>query len=416
MSSFSWERILKRWSDAIIESGEPCDLLPDARANRWVGYSPATDDDIVAAEDRLQCLLPPSYKSFLKITNGWPLVSDSVRKLLPIQSVRMLSEAEPAIVDAWSKVPELDSPDAPDYTLRGSHYSHVLKISDYNDGCFLLNPLVITRESECQACFFANWIPGAECYPSFQDLLLRQYEAFLAAYAGKSARNGVSIDRRSLRKPPLETISDPTLFLAELDRLGYFRYCPPDTASTIRYQFLELATTALADKTAVSTGKIPSPGCALFSKTSGRVVSVDPDELNRSQAPYAMSRLRPLLAATGIELAPVEEMGSDQLYAARMEGVEHIFFELRNGHPHIEGGNVPINAARYLLYETAKLATKVLRKRKNPARIATLEQMDPAQSRITRLAFVLLDDELSYLIQWSPLLDNFCRPLRPDVW
>src|SRR5262245_59647171 len=111
MSSFSWERMLKRWSDAIIESGEPCDLSADARANRWVGYPPATDDDIAAAENRLQCALPTSYKTFLKITNGWPLVSDSVRRLLPIQSVRMLSEAEPAIVDAWSKVPELDSPD-----------------------------------------------------------------------------------------------------------------------------------------------------------------------------------------------------------------------------------------------------------------------------------------------------------------
>ena len=279
--------------------------------------------------------------------------------------------------------------------------------------------MVTTVEGECQACFFANWIPGAECFPSFKDLILNQYESFLASYTGKSTRNGGkgnTIQRRSLRKPPMQTIADPTLFLAELERLGYFRYCPPDTASGIRYQFLELATTALADKTAVPQGRIPSPGCGLFTRSSGRVAVLDPDELNRSRAPYAMSRLRPLLAATGIEFAPLEEIRTNDVYGARMEGIEHEFFRLKDNHPYIEGGHVPLNAARYLMYETAKLTTKVLRKRKSPARIATLEQINPLEGKITRLAFVLLDDALSYLIQWSPLLDNFCRPLRPDVW
>ncbi len=412
MSPFSWEKTLKRWSDAILESGEPCDLPDAARASRWVGYPPATDDEIAAAEHRFRCTLPPSYKSFLKITNGWPLVSDSVRKLLPINSVEMLTESQPGIVDAFSKVPELDVPNVADYTLASSHYSHVIQISDYDDGCFLLNPFVQTHEGECQACFFASWANGAECYPSFKDLILSQYESFLAAYSAPTS----SIQRRNLRKPPLATISDPTLFLAELDRLGYFRYCPPDNASTIRFQFLEHATAAQQDATAVSSGRVPPPGCALFTRSSGRVAVVDPDELNRARAPHAMSRLRPLLAATGIELAPLEETRGADVYGARMEGIEHEFFRLKDNHPHIEGGHVPINAARYLMYETAKLTTKVLRKRKSPARIATLEQMSPARDKITRLGFVLLDDELSYLIQWSPLLDNFCRPLRPDVW
>src|SRR5688500_671018 len=110
MSSFNWERTLKRWSDAILESGEPCALPADAQTSRWVGYPPATDDEIGAAEQRLGCMLPPSYKTFLKITNGWPFVSDSVRRLLPIQSVRMLNESQPGIVDAFSRVPELEVP------------------------------------------------------------------------------------------------------------------------------------------------------------------------------------------------------------------------------------------------------------------------------------------------------------------
>jgi hypothetical protein len=414
MRPFSWEKTLKRWSEAILDSGEDCELPQDARESRWVGYPPATDDQIAEAEQRLRCILPPSYKDFLKISNGWPLVSESVRKLLPIDEVCALSESQPAIVDAWSKVPEIDA-SAADSTLAPSHYSNAIQISDYGDGCFLLNPLVQTHDGECQACFFANWVPGAECFASFKDLLQNQYESFLAAYNGKGT-GGTTIQRRSLRKPPVMTISDPTLFLAELDRLGYFRYCPPDTASGIRYQFLDLATTAQQDKTAVSSARITSPGCALFTKNCGRVVMIDADELNRGRAPYAMSRLRPLLAATGIEFAPLEEIRAGDIYAARMEGIEHQFFRIKDNHPYIEGGHVPINAARYLMYETAKLTTKVLRKRKSPARIATMEQISPVEGRITKLAFVLLDDELSYLIQWSPLLDNFCRPLRPDVW
>ncbi len=120
-----------------------------------------------------------------------------------------------------------------------------------------------------------------------------------------------------------------------------------------------------------------------------------------------------MLAATGIELAPLEELRSGDIYAARLEGVEHEFFAIKNGHPHREGGDVPINAVRYFLYEIAKLLTKVFASGKSPERVATLEEM--GNSGISRLAFVLLDDDLSYLMQWSPLLQN-CRPMRPDVW
>ncbi len=416
MSDFRWDKILQRWSEAILDSVEPSVLPEGALERKWVGNPPATDAQIDAAEERLQCRLPPSYREFLKITNGWPYVSDFVRQLWPIESVRPLAESQTGMVDAFSKVPELDSAKLGESaTLPSSHYAHVIQISDYDDGCFFLNPLVQTTGDECQACFFANWVPGAECYRSFKDLILSQYESFVAAHPARSSNGGARAQRRNLRKPPEVTTEDPVAFLAELEKLGFFRYSPPEKAAQVRHAFLTLATAIKQDPTGAVGGRLASPGTALFTNSTRRVAAVDPEELLRGRAAYALSRLRPILAATGIELAPVEELGTSDLYVAKLEGVEHEFFALVDGQPAREGGLVPINAARFYMEETAKLVTKVLRKRKSPERVATLQEMTKS-SGVTRLALVLLDDELSYLIQWSPLLDNFCRPIRPDVW
>ncbi|WP_307628872.1 SMI1/KNR4 family protein [Streptomyces turgidiscabies] len=74
-TAFDWRPFLIRWS------GEWADSLPDresrgeddetARQARWLGFPPASDERIAAMEERLGRRMPPSYREFLKVSDGW---------------------------------------------------------------------------------------------------------------------------------------------------------------------------------------------------------------------------------------------------------------------------------------------------------------------------------------------------------
>ncbi|GGV58932.1 cell wall assembly protein [Streptomyces griseoloalbus] len=73
--AFDWRSFLLRWS------GEWADSLPEgetrseddeaARRARWLGFPPASEERIAALEERLGRRLPPSYRAFLEVSDGW---------------------------------------------------------------------------------------------------------------------------------------------------------------------------------------------------------------------------------------------------------------------------------------------------------------------------------------------------------
>jgi len=74
-TAFDWRSFLLRWS------AEWADSLPDsetrsegdeaARQARWLGFPPATEERITAMEERLGRRMPPSYREFLRVSDGW---------------------------------------------------------------------------------------------------------------------------------------------------------------------------------------------------------------------------------------------------------------------------------------------------------------------------------------------------------
>jgi hypothetical protein len=60
--------------------------------------------------------------------------------------------------------------------LRVAYLETALALSPYDDGIILLNPQTVTADDEWEAWFFANWVPGAVRYPSFQALMEAEYE------------------------------------------------------------------------------------------------------------------------------------------------------------------------------------------------------------------------------------------------
>ncbi len=204
MSTFNWEYFLKRWSRELLESmGEERSKLPtEVIQSGWLGYPGATEEQIARAEARLETTLPPSYREFLKVTNGWRQTTPFIDKVWSTEDIEWFCLTHQAWIDAFverytdDSVERLDSllgePSIPDQEyfiygdtqdcskLRLEYLQTTLEISEKGDAAiYLLNPQVITADGEWEAWFFGDWLPGADRYKSFREMMQAEYENFL---------------------------------------------------------------------------------------------------------------------------------------------------------------------------------------------------------------------------------------------
>jgi len=195
MGQFEWEPFLKQWSQAILAAPDfdSADLPPEVIESGWLGLPGATDDQIRAAEARLGVSLPPSYCAFLKVTNGWRFTGGFARQLLPVEEIDWLRVQYREWIKVWTQPWDVTGwpgalaaplePGEPDYR----HLPDTLAISEAGDGAiFLLNPKVVTPAGEWEAWFFADWVPGADDYVSFWDMLQGQYQSQMGINAALS--------------------------------------------------------------------------------------------------------------------------------------------------------------------------------------------------------------------------------------
>ncbi|MFF7150016.1 SMI1/KNR4 family protein [Streptomyces jietaisiensis] len=77
-TAFDWRRFLLRWSGEWADSphgetGEAgeTDEESAARRARWLGFPAASEERIAAMERRLGRRMPPSYREFLAVSDGW---------------------------------------------------------------------------------------------------------------------------------------------------------------------------------------------------------------------------------------------------------------------------------------------------------------------------------------------------------
>ena len=202
--AYDWRGLLTVWSKAVIEAavaaGEA--LPPEVVAAGWLGYSGASEAQIAAAETRLGRRLPPSYREFLAVTNGWRQTGPFIDRLWSTDEIEWFRVRNQEWIDAYTG-PNLGGsppsvPDA-DYFVYGEGQDAVLfrheylrtalEISDVGDSAiYLLNPQVVTADGEWEAWFFANWLPGAARHRSFWEMMLAEYRSFLNLEAHDARR------------------------------------------------------------------------------------------------------------------------------------------------------------------------------------------------------------------------------------
>ena len=155
-----------------------------ALQSKWLGYSPASTDEIASLESRLGVKLPSSFKEFLLNSNGFRNVSMFLDNLFPTSKIDWAKNTE----DSWwfdllesqeYKVSDKDyfqySQPQDEIKFRGEYFRHSLKISEWHKGmCIFLNP-IITFENEWEVLEYATWFPGTLRFKSFKDFLINTH-------------------------------------------------------------------------------------------------------------------------------------------------------------------------------------------------------------------------------------------------
>jgi len=162
----------------MVQFHTPLSKILLDRAKRLEFTGPGNDEDQLAElESRLGTQLPPSYRNFLRATNGlfggFPL-------LLPTEDVDWLRNIDPETIDGWNRDYGREATDEQYATygadqdcvhMRPRHLKSALQVSTTLDGyVFLLIPDVRFGD-EWEAWLLGYKLPGAIRYRSFAEMI-----------------------------------------------------------------------------------------------------------------------------------------------------------------------------------------------------------------------------------------------------
>jgi hypothetical protein len=184
MTESKWRTFLSEYNGELLSYEEVVEAIPRKIITAgWLGYPGASEDEIQATETRLATRLPPSYRAFLKTSNGWHFASVAIFDLLPATEVEWFQKRNQDWIDAYvgpaAELPPISEREYFTYgasqdcaRFRPEYLQTALQVSALGDSAVvLLNPKIVTPEGEWETWFFANWLPGAVRYPSFVEWL-----------------------------------------------------------------------------------------------------------------------------------------------------------------------------------------------------------------------------------------------------
>jgi hypothetical protein len=115
--------------------------------------------------------LPPSYREFLRVTNGWRRTSPFIEQMWPLEQMKPFAFENQEWIDIWRDT----DPDCPEARYLPS----AIQISAVGDAAvYLLIPELASGNDECEAWLLASWRGTAVRYESFWDLMQAEYATF----------------------------------------------------------------------------------------------------------------------------------------------------------------------------------------------------------------------------------------------
>ncbi|ARF53499.1 hypothetical protein B1H19_04335 [Streptomyces gilvosporeus] len=182
MNREQWQPFLKLWSEEWINGHDPerdGPLDDEAVRDGWLGFAPASADEVAAAEARLGRTLPPSLRAFLLTTNGWRDAGNFIYRLAGASELAWLADTDDSSwIDAYSDTEFADEDE--DEEPEGEILARSLRLSlDGDAAVMLLDPKDIDERGEWAGYWLASWSGmGPERFDSFYDLMYHQYTRF----------------------------------------------------------------------------------------------------------------------------------------------------------------------------------------------------------------------------------------------
>ena len=188
MIMHEWQPWLEEWNREILARYDPTEhnafvdptVTPAVLSSGWMGFPGASEAQLAELELRLGVTLPPSYRSFLRASNGFLQPGVIVPRILPAREVSWLRDIDPDTIDAWTHATPGAVVDPDDFVQYLPTALQVSGRETVGTAMYLLNPRVTTAEGEWEAFFFAHWVPGVRRFPSFWALMQAELRDLLA--------------------------------------------------------------------------------------------------------------------------------------------------------------------------------------------------------------------------------------------
>ncbi|MBO1336339.1 SMI1/KNR4 family protein [Streptomyces sp. VRA16 Mangrove soil] len=180
--TFDWQRFLTRWSDewaaSRAESIDPDPASTGADDDARLGYPPATEADITALEQRLGRELPPSYREFLKVSDGWRYAGRFVWQVHGTAGAHWHEDGFGLGADFDAFWAEEGNP--PEVRAQVGLWSRALQVDAESDAVFvLLDPEDVSADGEWAVRTWAGWrAEEPDRYPSFAHFMVAMHQEF----------------------------------------------------------------------------------------------------------------------------------------------------------------------------------------------------------------------------------------------
>lgn len=183
---FAWRPFLLRWS------AEWADSLPDdenrsaedeaARQARWLGSPPASEARIAAMEERLGRRMPPSYREFLAVSDGWRHAGWFVWVLAGTEDARW-HENESGLAGVFEEYADADA--GPEERQEADLWRRGLQLDVDSDITYVvMDPEDVDENGEWAIYTWASWQAAPPerhaDFRAFMEKMFRQFHSLRA--------------------------------------------------------------------------------------------------------------------------------------------------------------------------------------------------------------------------------------------
>ncbi|MFI6619874.1 SMI1/KNR4 family protein [Streptomyces sp. NPDC050528] len=188
-TAFDWRSFLLKWSgewaDSLAEGRTLSERDEAARGARWLGFPAASEERIAGMEERLGRRMPPSYREFLKVSDGWRHAGGFVHLLAGTEDARWHNNAS-GLADTFETY--LDETAEPEQRREADLWRRALQLDVESDVTrVLLDPEDVDEDGEWAVYTWSSWLaePPAR-HADFTAFMRDVYREFHSLQAHRS--------------------------------------------------------------------------------------------------------------------------------------------------------------------------------------------------------------------------------------